>query len=292
MNILWLGDSACQDVLLVGGKAANLSRLAADFCVPPGFCVTSSAYKDAVGERHTHDRTYDQVEVSDLLHEEIVTAYADLAKRCGIEEPPVAVRSSGVGEDSSTAAFAGVHETYLNVRGPQQVVHAVARCWASALSTTALHYRRRQGMEGEPVGLAVVVQQLIPAEVSAVVFSANPVTGSLDEVMINASWGLGESIVGGTVTPDTYLVRKPNLITLREVAEKECMTVLAEEGTNEVEVPVDLRHVPALTDSQILELARLAEDLVQVMGCPVDIECAYHEGRLFLLQCRAITTLK
>lgn len=285
MNILWLGDSACQDVLLVGGKAANLNRLAEDFCVPPGFCVTSAAYESSLSNG------WQRVgEMPEGLRDEIARAYRQLAELCGVDEPAVAVRSSGVGEDSGSAAFAGVHETYLNIRGPRQVVQSVVECWASAESLTALHYRRRQAID-EPIRIAVVVQQLIPAEVSAVVFSANPVTGSRDEVMINASWGLGESIVGGTVTPDTYVVRKPGVITMRDVAEKEYMTVLAEHGTREVEVPVRLRTLPALTDEQIVETAQLAEDLEQMMGWPVDIECAYHQEQLYLLQCRAITTL-
>jgi pyruvate,water dikinase len=262
--------------------------LAADFCVPPGFCVTSAVYKVTPGEGITYERP----EVSSTLRGEVAAAYAELATLCGTDEPPVAVRSSGVGEDSSSAAFAGVHETYLNVRGPLQVMQSIAQCWASAYSPTALHYRSRQAIEDEPIRIAVVVQQMIPAEVSAVVFSANPVTGSRDEVMINASWGLGESIVGGTVTPDTYVVRKPGVIVLREVADKECMAVLAEEGTREVAVPARLRQVPSLTDEQIVEMAQLAEDLEKVMGWPVDIECAYHQAQLYLLQCRPITTLK
>src|SRR5688500_18315178 len=250
MNILWLGDSDCQDVLLVGGKAANLSRLAADFCVPPGFCVTSDVHKAASGGGNTQDTTT----VPAMLRDEMAAAYAELARRCKTDEPAVAVRSSGVGEDSSSAAFAGVHETYLNVRGSLQVVQSVGRCWESAYSPTALLYRSRQGIGDEQIRIAVLVQQLIPAEVSAVVFSANPVTGSRDEVMINASWGLGESIVGGTVTPDTFVVRKPGVIVLRDIADKECMTVLAEEGTREAEVPAEMRHAPALTDEQIVEM--------------------------------------
>ena len=286
MNILWLGDSASQDVLLVGGKAANLSKLAADFCVPPGFCVTSAAYKTSLSNGSEKVR-----DIPKSLYDEIAGAYSRLGEMCGVNEPPVAVRSSGVGEDSSSAAFAGVHETYLNIRGPRQVAQSVAECWASAESQVALHYRRRQAIDDQ-ITIAVIVQQLVPADVSAVAFSANPVTGNRDEVMINASWGLGESIVGGTVTPDTYLVRKPDAITMRDVADKECMTVLAEQGTHEVEVPLHKRRLPALTDEQVVEIARLAEDLERAMGWPVDIECAYHEGKLYLLQCRAITTLK
>jgi len=120
----------------------------------------------------------------------------------------VAVRSSALDEDGAGASFAGQHETYLNVVGAAAVAEAVARCWASVRSSRALEYRRRQGFPLDGARIAVLVQQLIPADVSSVVFSANPVTGSRDEVMINASWGLGESIVGGTVTPDTYVVRR------------------------------------------------------------------------------------
>src|SRR5688500_13514740 len=118
MNILWLGDSACEDVLLVGGKATNLSRLAAHFCVPPGFCVTTGAYETALSPGEEPGPP----PVPARLAEEIASAYAELGKRCGVDNPPVAVRSSGVGEDGSSAAFAGLHETFLNVSGPEQVV--------------------------------------------------------------------------------------------------------------------------------------------------------------------------
>ncbi|HUP28446.1 MAG TPA: PEP/pyruvate-binding domain-containing protein [Chloroflexia bacterium] len=288
MNILWFGDPACQDVLLVGAKATNLSRLAADFCVPEGFCITTRAYEDAVGDADPQDGPL----LSEALREEITEAYIKLGVQCGSDELPVAVRSSGLGEDSSGAAFAGVHDTFLNVRGASRVLSAVADCWRSASSPIALHYRQRQGLGTQPVKIAVVVQRLVPADASAVVFSANPVTGSRDEVMINASWGLGESIVAGTVTPDTFIVRKPQTLTSSDIAEKECMTVLAGAGTREVDVPPHLRLRPSLTPEQIIETARLAGELELHMGWPVDLECAYHESKLYLLQCRPITTLK
>jgi len=133
---------------------------------------------------------------------------------------------------------------------------------------------------------------LIPADVSAVVFSANPVTGSQDEVVINASWGLGESIVSGTVTPDTYVMRKADLTVVnRQIAEKRHMTVPTPGGTREVEVPRFLRTQPTLDDHQATEIAWLAVALETKLGWAVDIECAYHAGRLYLLQCRPITTL-
>jgi pyruvate,water dikinase len=139
----------------------------------------------------------------------------------------------------------------------------------------------------------VLVQQLIPADVSAVVFSANPVTGNRAEVIINASWGLGESIVGGTVTPDTFVVRKSDLaITHRIIVDKQRMTVSVPGGTREVEVPGFLRKQSVLADEQIMEMARLAITLESTMEYAVDVECACAGGELYLLQCRPITTLR
>jgi len=168
----------------------------------------------------------------------------------------------------------------------------VARCWASAYSARALQYRRERGLSLDGFGIAVLGQHLVRADVSSVMFSANQVTGNRDEVMINASWGLGESIVGGAVTPDTYLVRKAAMAGVsRHIAEKRRMTVVASDGTREVEVPRFLRTQPALRDDQVAELAQLGVALERRMGHPVDVECAYHADTLYLLQCRPITTL-
>jgi pyruvate,water dikinase len=133
---------------------------------------------------------------------------------------------------------------------------------------------------------------LIASDVSAVVFSANPITGSRDEMMINASWGLGESIVGGTVTPDSFIVRKSDLAVMeRVIADKQRMTVCAPRGTREVDVPRFLRKEASLNDEQVVEIAKLARTLEGTMGHPVDVEGAYAGGELYVLQCRPITTL-
>jgi pyruvate,water dikinase len=139
--------------------------------------------------------------------------------------------------------------------------------------------------------MAVLVHQLVPADVSAVAFSANPVTGNRGEILINASWGLGESIVGGTVTPDAFIVRKPDLsMTNLAIADKQRMTVPIPAGTRQVEVPRFLRQEPSLSQDQLVEIARLALNLEETVGHPVDIECAYAGGELYLLQCRPVTT--
>lgn len=287
-NILWLGERPRrQDITLIGGKAGNLSRLAAQFPVPPGFCLTTQAYTQAT--RHHAGIT----RLTGDLYSQVAQAYQQLAERSGNANPSVAVRSSAVDEDGNGASFAGQHETYLNVVGADAVAEAVVRCWESARNERALAYRQQQGLATEDIRIAVLVQQLVTADVSGVVFSANPVTGNPHEVMINASWGLGESIVGGTTTPDNYLVDKRNLtIQLRHIGAKERMTVGIAGGTREVEVPRFLRSQPALSDRQALEMAQLAIDLEQTMGWPVDIECAWQKNQLYLLQCRPITTLR
>ena len=279
MNLLWLGDPQSFDTALVGGKAANLSRLARMYHrVPDGFCIPVTVMDEA----HPLD-----------LRDEIIAAISDLMACHRLPDFIAAVRSSAVDEDGATASFAGQHETYLNIVGADAIIQAVTRCWESARSERALEYRRQQGLSVERLQLAVLVQQLVPADVSAVVFSANPITGSRAEIVINASWGLGESIVGGTVTPDTFIVRKSDLaITSRTIADKQHMTVSVPDGRREVDVPRFLRAQASLNDEQPIEMAQLALTLDATMSCPVDIECAYAGGELYLLQCRPITTLK
>ncbi len=187
-------------------------------------------------------------------------------------------------EDGAAASFAGQHETYLNIAGAEAIIQAITRCWESAHSERALDYRRRQGLSVERPQLAVLVQQLVAADVAAVAFSANPVTGKRDEIMVNASWGLGESLVGGTVTPDMFIVRKSDLAVLnRAIADKQHMTISAPGGTREVEVPRFLRKEACLNDEQVVEIARLAQTLEATMGHPVDVECAFAGGDLICL---------
>jgi len=279
MNLLWLGDPKSFDSALVGGKAANLSRLARlHHRVPDGFCLPVTV----MDETHPLD-----------LRNDIIGAVSDLMACHSLPELVVAVRSSAADEDGAGASFAGQHETYLNIVGADAIIQAVTRCWESARSERALEYRRKQGLSVERLQLAVLVQQLVASDVSAVVFTANPITGSRDEVMINASWGLGESIVGGTVTPDTFVVRKSDLAVIqRVIADKQRMTVSAPGGTSEVDVPRFLRNESSLNNEQVVEMAKLAVTLEGTMEYPVDVECAYAGGELYLLQCRPITTLK
>jgi phosphoenolpyruvate synthase/pyruvate phosphate dikinase len=298
MEIHWLGRADCHDAIRVGAKAANLSRLLAHYRIPPGFCVPVAAH--ARWTEHTGSKVETTggepavllEPLPPALYSALVAAYQDLAEMCGVSDPSVAVRSSAVDEDGATASFAGQYDTYLNIVGVEAVAQAIVQCWASSRSVRVLEYRRRQGLSAAGVCLAVLIQQLVQADISAVVFSANPVTRSRDHILINASWGLGESLVSGVVTPDAYVVRKADLtIVERQIAPKRRMTVLAPEGTQEAPVPRTLQNAPAATDDQVIEMARLSLALEWTMGWPVDIECAYQGQTLYLLQCRPITTL-
>lgn len=270
-RLVWLDDPCAADAALVGGKAHRLHLLAGPHLVPPGFCVTATC--------------------EDPEPAALADAYRLLGELLGEKDPLVAVRSSGVDEDGVSSSFAGQFETVLGARGLDEVMDAIGRCRASARSGRALEYRRQQRLAGG-APLAVLVQALVPADISVVAFSANPVTGARDEVVVNASWGLGESIVGGSTTPDTFVVRRsPLSIVSRTVGAKERMTVLGPGGTREVAVPRLLRERLALSDAQATEVAALAEALEAEAGFPVDLEGAYQGGSLYLLQCRPITTL-
>ncbi|MGE3912669.1 MAG: PEP/pyruvate-binding domain-containing protein [Chloroflexota bacterium] len=286
-EIVWLGEPLAESRDLVGGKVGPLSRLAASFRVPPGFCLTTEAHQLALVGCDV---------LPAAIQHSVAEAYHRLSAETGLDAPAVAVRSSAVDEDGADTSFAGQHDTYLNVIGAEAVGSAIVRCWDSARAPRVMEYRRQHGLSTHGARIAVLVQQLVVADVSGVIFSANPLTGNRDEVVVNASWGLGESVVGGSVTPDTFIVRTGGRladwqIPERNLAEKRKMTVAVTGGTREVDVPRLLARQPSLSDEQLLEVARLARELESTMGWPVDLEFAYRDDVLYLLQCRPITTL-
>jgi rifampicin phosphotransferase len=261
MQVAWLGEPASLDAATVGGKTASLGRLATSFRVPPGFCLDASAFDELRPALDGDALARGQ------LRELVAASYADLARRVREREPRVAVRSSAIGEDAGDASFAGQHETVLDVGGVDAIVDALLDCWRSVSSERATAYRKQRGIAGTP-RMAVLVQLMVPADASAIAFSADPVSGARDVVVVNAARGLGDAIASGTITPDSYTVRKDDLaIASRSTADG------------------------ALGDADIAAIARLAMQLETVMGAPVDIECAILDGELHLLQCRPITTL-
>lgn len=273
-EIIWLGEHGSGDPKLVGGKAAGLARYVSRYRVPPAFCLPPKP-----------DGAFDLMA--------LFGAYQELGVRSGWGDSlPVAVRSSAIDEDGATASFAGQYETVLNVVGGQAVAAAVARCLASAQDERVIDYRRQRGLP-EDVGVAVLVQELVLADVSAVIFTADPVSGDRNKVVVTASWGLGESVVGGTVTPDTFVLDKETMKVVGErVAQKERMTVPATEGTSEVGVPRMLQAIPCLEEPAVVAAAQMAVELERESGAPCDVECAWRGEDLYLLQCRPVTTLR
>jgi len=304
-----------------GGKGASLARLArADLPVPEGFHVTTQAYKQFVAQNDLQARllaALASVDVSqpttlaaasqaicDLftrapmppeIAREIERAYADLCNsQFAIRNSPipVAVRSSATAEDLPDISFAGQQETFLNVQGAVATQAAVKRCWASLWTPRAIGYRAQHQSAHAAVALAVVVQMLVYADAAGIMFTANPVTGARDQIVINAAWGLGEAVVGGRVTPDTLVVDKASgRVIEREIAEKTVMTVRVDEGTEERPTPEHLRRAPVLNDDQIAELGRLGALIENLYKMPMDIEWAIAANKIAIVQARPITAL-
>ena len=264
MKTAFLGEASARDAQLVGAKAATLSRLADRFRVPHGFCLDASVF-DQLRPAMNGDRG-----ALGALRALVASGHRDLEARIGRTGPAVAVRSSAIGEDGAESSFAGQHETVLDVRGVEAITDAVLRCWRSAESDRAVAYRKQHRIGDRP-RIGVLVQELVPAEAAAIAFSADPVSGDRDTIVIDATRGLGEAIASGTVTPDTYAVRKSDVAIVKR-------TLAGDRA--------------ALADDQVREIARLALALEAESGAPVDVECAYAAGSLYLLQSRPITTLR
>lgn len=271
-----------------GGKGGALARLyQAGYPVPDGFVILPAAF---VGDELTPGRT--------LSAEAWVQVQAHLDRLRGADgKMAFAVRSSAMSEDSAQASFAGEFETVLNVQTDEEVRKAIHTVYHSRQNERVRAYSQARGMSAAHE-VAVVVQQLVAAESSGVLFTANPVTGQRDQAMINAAWGLGEAIVGGLVTPDTLIVDKATGgVLTRETADKQAMTVpvAARDGagssTEERPVPETKRRKPAISDGQAAELVRLGVQIEAFYGMPMDIEWALAEGQLFILQARPITAL-
>lgn len=298
----------------LGGKGRSLALLAdAGRNVPPGFVVHTRAYRRFVADGALQERivalarrpelkrrvvsfaravaSIQDLFASNELPEEVVEmvrgAYAALGALA------VAVRSSATAEDLPELSFAGQQQTYLNVCGADAVVAAVKRCWASLWSEQALGYRHRNGIDPNAVAMAVVVQAMVPSDVSGIAFTANPTTGERGELVVNASFGLGEAVVGGEVAADAYVVARSTLaVKETTIGAKARQVVLdGEQGTRFAEVAERERGRAALSGAMLRQLAETALEIEQVFGTPQDVEWAFSEGELFLLQSRAITNL-
>ena len=307
-----------------GGKSSTLGELiAAEIPVPPGFALSTTAFRAFVAEAGldgmiaaaTARMSLDDVEsvgaashaiseamrsapMPDAVRDEVGRRYAELAEETGLDEPPVAVRSSALGEDSQDATFAGQQETYLWVRGADHVCDAVRDCWVSLYSPPAMTYRARFGQPGEPA-MGVAVQLMVDAEVSGVLFTCNPVTGDPSMVAVNASWGLGLAVVGGEVTPDDYLVSKVTREVVREhihAKEVQYLPDPAGRGAVRVDVPEELREIPCLDRTTLDALVEVGRRVERYFGSHQDVEWAIARGRelpgsLHVVQSRPVTAL-
>jgi len=312
--ILPLSDPLA-DLETVGGKGMSLAKLIrAGLPVPGGFHVTTEAYRYFVAKNELQpgiEAALASVEVSqpqtleaasreitmlfqaapipDEIANAIVQGYGALPSN----NPAVAVRSSATAEDLPEASFAGQQDTYLNINSPEAVLQATRKCWASLWTARAIGYRARQKIAPESVALAVVVQELIFAEAAGILFTANPINGQRDQMMVSASWGLGEAVVGGLVTPDTLTLQKPSgKVVQRETAQKLIQTVRINGGTEEIPVPKDRQNVPVLNDEQAAELCQIGSHIEELYDMPMDIEWTWTSASGFaVVQARPITAL-
>ena len=303
-----LGDIGPGDLGAAGGKALNLGRmLRAGLPVPPGFCVTTAAYDEVVGgrlnviiealthadpgERSRLAEDARQIVVSASVPDKLATAirthYASLG-----DDVPVAVRSSATAEDLPGASFAGQQDTYLNMVGTDAVLEATRRCWASLWTERAVSYRATQGIDHVDVSLAVVIQRLVEAEVAGVMFTANPVTGSRSQLVIDASPGLGESVVSGAVNPDRYVLdTTTGALVDRRIGEKRtAIRSVSSGGTSTI--TLDSSDDPCLDRTALDRLLDIARQVRDVYAEPQDTEWAIDaDGVAWLTQARPITTL-
>ena len=307
-------DVGRGDVALAGGKGVGLGGLSqGGLPVPPGFVLNTAAYADYVAANHLeagihelavlspHAAPQDYEEASKRIRalftsgtmpHAIAAELGGAYGRLGDADTAVAVRSSATAEDLASASFAGQQETYLNVRGTEAVAAAVIECWASLWTARAMAYRAREGIDPDTVRLAVVVQQMVDAEAAGVMFTANPANGRRDQTVISAAWGLGESVVSGSVTTDDVVVEAgTGRVLSRRTADKEVMTVYAERGTLEQPVPATRRRQAVLDDRAAAELAGYGTRITEHFGTPQDIEWARAGGEFFILQSRPITAL-
>jgi pyruvate, water dikinase len=319
--VAWFADWRPHLAPKLGGKCASLGEMTtAGLPVPPGFAVTTDGHAatcdgvtdtlratlagcdpaDPVELAATSAQlraTVEGLQVPAEVRDEVAAAYAGLCEHSQVSDLPVAVRSSAVCEDSPDASFAGEHDSYLWVCGEAEVLAALQRCWSSLFTERAIAYRHKMGLSEESVAMSVAVQKMVRPRAAGVAFTLDPQSGDRSQIAIDASWGFGEAVVAGEVTPDNYLVDKVLFeITRRTVSHKAMEYRLAGHGrgVEQADVPADRASAPCLEDEEIKAIARLARTAEKHYGRPQDVEWALDadlpEGeRVLLLQSRPET---
>jgi pyruvate, water dikinase len=302
------------DVPIAGGKGANLGDMVqAGLPVPPGFVITSEAYKcmlissgldktirailatidwdnnQALIEMEKQIRAlFTTVTMDPELRDEILACYHHLGNNI-----PVAVRSSATAEDLACASFAGQQSTYLNIYGDDELIQSVMQCWSSLFTCQAIYYRHRNGFDNTFVSMAVVVQKMVNSEKAGVIFTVDPVSHNPYQVVIEGVYGLGEGIVSGTITPDHYKIDRDTFeIRFKFLAPKTIMyTRDCCCGICEVPVPEEWKKTPVLNENELCHLVQMADLVEHHFGSPQDIEWGAEDSIFYLLQSRPITTL-
>ncbi|WP_414470394.1 phosphoenolpyruvate synthase [Methanobacterium sp. ACI-7] len=312
-------DLKKEDVAIAGGKGANLGELTqAGIPVPPGFVVTAATYDkfikdtgifdeimdilDAIDVNNTKELQEASVRIKKIIMDSympddirtiIIEAYNALCQRIGKDDAFVAIRSSATAEDLPEASFAGQQDTFLNIKGIDDVLKYVQKCWASLFESRAIFYREEHDFDHSKVYIAVVVQEMVDSEKAGVMFTVHPSTGE-EKILIEGSWGLGEAVVSGTVTPDTYWIDKETDKLLESViSEKNVMFKKDPEAgkTVKMNVPDDLKNKQVLDDEELLALTKMGKRIHEHYGSPQDTEWAIEDGKVYMLQSRPVTTL-
>jgi len=318
---IWFQDCTKRDYLQVGGKNANLGEmLHIDLRVPPGFAVTTHAFdtfweKEKV--RNEIIRILSQItpgdiksleeagrnvrsliestQVPETVTDQLSKSYKKLSKLCGVSDIPVAIRSSATSEDTKMASFAGLHDSYLWIRGVDEVIRHILKCWASLFTDRVIAYRNHIGWPHDKVTISVGVQKMVNAKCAGVMFTIDPVIGDPDIMTIEGNWGFGESVVKGEVSPDHFLVDKESLKILKKAIGPKVLCYQRErDHVVSMEPPVEKQNQPCLSDEELLELVRLAKiaeahyQSAQDMEWAIDADLPFPEN-IFLVQARPVT---
>jgi pyruvate,water dikinase len=327
--IVWFSEINRNLRLLVGGKGLNLGLMYnSELPVPGGFVVTSYAFKHYIEVTGLYKKIFGMLKklnvndnkklqeaavwiqkqivntpIPSAILEEIFEAYSEMEVNGSKVEDLikagdgalVAVRSSGNFEDGANVSFAGQHSSFMNVKGKKELVAYVLVCWASLFSSRAIYYRAKNKLSHENALIAVVVQKMVNADIAGVAFSANVVTNDTSEILIEGSYGLGEAVVSGELTPDEFILDKKTLdVKSRNIADKTWMYVKDSKTLKNVkkDVPKSLRDEACLKENEIRKLAELIVKIEKFYGKPQDIEFAIEKGKIYVVQSRPITTLK
>ena len=313
-NILWLEEIRKEDIISVGGKGASLGEMASiGLPVPKAFVVTAQAFRRFLVETGLEKKifaSYDQLDVENnealekaaegaktmvitakmpvFIRDEIRKAY----KKISPEDMIVAVRSSATAEDLPDASFAGQQETYLNIKGEAALLEAVQKCWASLYGARAIYYRAKQGFDDHTVNIAVVVQQLVHSEKAGVMFTSHPITGE-PLTIIEGSWGLGEAVVSGSVSPDKYIFDQRSEKVEDILISNKKVEIIADgdHGTKLVDVTGARQDAQVLSPAEITKLAMYGKIAENHYGIPQDVEWGIVNGTIYILQSRPITTI-